>query len=86
MSTPHLVRSGVTIHAPIPAECEEILSAEALALVAELHRRFNGRRLELLAARVERQKAKRLAVGLPEENTPTRIAREEYEKRKAAQP
>ncbi len=57
MSTPHIERSGVTLHAPIPAECEEILSAEALALVAELHRRFDGRRRELLAARVERQKA-----------------------------
>lgn len=57
MSTPHLERSGVAIHAAIPRECEEILSAEALALVAELHRRFDGRRRELLEARVERQKA-----------------------------
>jgi malate synthase len=34
----------------------EILSAEALAFVADLHRRFNARRLELLAARDARQK------------------------------
>ncbi len=55
MSTPHLERSGVTIDADIPKECEEILTAEALALVAELHRRFDGRRRELLAARMARQ-------------------------------
>jgi malate synthase len=36
---------------------DDILTPEALAFVAELHRRFNGRRLELLAARAERQKA-----------------------------
>src|SRR6187399_1819707 len=56
MSTPHLEISGVTIGANIPEECEEILTAEALALVAELHRRFDGRRRELLQARVLRQK------------------------------
>jgi malate synthase len=57
MSTPHLEKSGVAIHAAIPRECEEILTAEALAFVAELHRRFDGRRRELLEARLERQKA-----------------------------
>jgi malate synthase len=36
---------------------DDILTPEALAFVGELHRRFNGRRLELLAARAERQKA-----------------------------
>src|SRR5438876_8357974 len=35
---------------------ERILTPEALAFVAELHRTFNPIRLELLAARVERQK------------------------------
>src|SRR4051812_5248816 len=55
MST--LERSGVSIDASIPKECEEILSPEALALVAELHHRFDGRRRQLLQARVERQKA-----------------------------
>ena len=34
----------------------EVLTPEALAFVGELHRRFNGRRLELLAAREARQK------------------------------
>ena len=41
--------------APIPAGCEEILTPEALALVVELHKKFNPRRKELLQARVERQ-------------------------------
>jgi malate synthase len=35
----------------------DILTPEALAFVAGLHRRFDGRRQELLAARAERQKA-----------------------------
>jgi malate synthase len=35
---------------------DEILTAEALEFVAELHERFDERRHELLAARVERQK------------------------------
>src|SRR5690242_5933071 len=34
---------------------EEVLSPLALQLLASLHRRFNGRRLELLAARARRQ-------------------------------
>ncbi len=36
---------------------DDILTPEALAFVAELHRRFNPRRLELLEARATRQKA-----------------------------
>jgi malate synthase len=41
--------------APPPAErTEEILSDDALAFIAELHRRFGARRSELLAAREER--------------------------------
>ena len=34
----------------------EILSAEALAFLADMHRRFNRQRLELLKRRAERQK------------------------------
>ena len=34
---------------------EEVLTAQALGLVGELHRQFNARRLELLAARTARQ-------------------------------
>ncbi|MDH4115303.1 MAG: malate synthase A, partial [Burkholderiaceae bacterium] len=57
MNTPQ----GVQITAPMKPEYERILSMEALALVAKLHRAFEGRRQELLAARVER--AKRLDAG-----------------------
>jgi malate synthase len=47
---------GVQLLASPGSRYAEILSAEALAFVAGLHRRFNSRRLELLAARVARQK------------------------------
>ena len=40
---------------PLPPRGEEVLTHEALALVAELHRKFNARRLELLDLRLERQ-------------------------------
>src|SRR5579864_4025525 len=40
---------------PIEGRAAEILTPDALAFLAELHRRFNGRRLELLAARQARQ-------------------------------
>ncbi len=55
MASPKIQTSGVDIHASIPPECAEILTPDALALVAELHRRFEPRRRELLAARVARQ-------------------------------
>ncbi|MBV9540969.1 MAG: malate synthase A, partial [Alphaproteobacteria bacterium] len=48
--------SGVEIHGPMTGRVGEILTEEALAFVAGLHRAFDARRLELLAARVERQK------------------------------
>jgi malate synthase len=47
---------GVRITAPITQEFFEILTPEALAFVATLHRRFDSRRQELLARRQERQK------------------------------
>ncbi len=48
--------AGVHVHAnPSPRQAE-ILTDEALAFVADLHRRCNARRLELLARRMERQK------------------------------
>ena len=37
------------------ADAPDVLTEDALAFVAELHRRFDGRRLELLAARAVRQ-------------------------------
>jgi malate synthase len=48
--------AGMTIEATITPEFERILTPEALALVAKLHRAFESRRRELLAARVERTK------------------------------
>src|SRR5882724_6190785 len=52
---------GVAIQAPLKPGFDRILSAEALALVAKLHRTFEPRRKELLAKRAER--AKRLDAG-----------------------
>ncbi len=52
---------GIEIKAPLKPGFEEILTPEALALVAKLHREFNGRRHELLAKRAER--VKRLDAG-----------------------
>jgi malate synthase len=53
---------GVEILAEVSPEGAEILTSDAVALVAKLHRRFEPRRRELLAARVER--ARRLHAGV----------------------
>jgi malate synthase len=47
---------GVSIDGVINSDFEKVLTREAIAFVADLQRRFNLRREELLAARVERQK------------------------------
>ncbi len=48
--------ADIQIHA-IPSDRQaEILSDDALAFLVDLQRRFNGRRLDLLARRMERQK------------------------------
>ena len=47
--------AGVQINAPMHPRFDEILTPEALAFVAKLHRAFEPRRKELLAKRVERQ-------------------------------
>ena len=47
---------GVSIDGVINPDFEKVLTKEAIAFVADLQRRFNPRREELLAARVERQK------------------------------
>jgi malate synthase len=47
--------SGVKIAAPMHPRFEEILSHDALAFVARLHRAFNSRRKELLQMRTPRQ-------------------------------
>ncbi|TJZ78735.1 malate synthase A [Chitiniphilus eburneus] len=46
---------GIELNAEITSEFAEILTPDALAFVAMLHRRFEARRQELLAARVRRQ-------------------------------
>ncbi|HJV61542.1 MAG TPA: malate synthase A [Albitalea sp.] len=52
---------GMQINAPILPGFEDILTLPALELIAKLHRAFEPRRQQLLAARVER--AKRLDAG-----------------------
>jgi malate synthase len=47
--------SGLHINAPLHPRFDEILTPEALALVAKLHRAFEPRRQELLKKRIERQ-------------------------------
>jgi malate synthase len=48
--------SGVEVLGPVEGRFEEVLSEDALAFVGELHRRFDDRRQQLLAARRERQR------------------------------
>src|SRR5580658_11015512 len=67
--TAHSAAAGVEIHAKPGGRQAEILNADALAFLAGLHRRFNRRRLELLARRTDRQElfdAGRLPDFLPE--------------------
>jgi malate synthase len=47
---------GVMVCGRMGPRYSEILTRDALAFLAELHRRFDGKRRELLAARAERQK------------------------------
>ena len=54
---------GVSIAAPVSAEYQSILTFEALSHLAQLHRQFEPRRRELLAARVTR--AAELDAGKP---------------------
>ena len=48
---------GVVVRGRIGPRYAEILSRDALAFLAALHRRFDGKRRDLLAARAERQSA-----------------------------
>ena len=57
MQTPQ----GIEIHGATTTAVEQILTPQALAFVADLHRSFNGQRVELLQQRVERQE--RIAAG-----------------------
>jgi malate synthase len=51
-----IIPPGVAVEAAPGGRLDEILDAGALAFLAELHRRFNPRRLELLSRRMTRQK------------------------------
>src|SRR5688572_10475328 len=48
--------AGVEVKGPVEGRLAEVITPEALDYLAALHRAFNARRLELLAARDERQK------------------------------
>jgi malate synthase len=48
--------AGIRVHASPSGRQAEILTEKALEFLADLHRRFDTRRLELLARRMERQK------------------------------
>ena len=47
---------GIEIAGPMQPQFDNILTEDALRFVSDLHRRFNGRRIELLAKRQERQR------------------------------
>ncbi len=51
-----MAESGVQVVGPTIDHADEILTPEALDFVAQVHRSFNPRRLELLAFRAERQR------------------------------
>jgi malate synthase len=55
MTIPRSRAAGVLIDVPVAAEYEQILTPEAITFLAELHRRFNGQRRQLLANRAVRQ-------------------------------
>ena len=55
MSANPALPSGVTLRAGIAPQHSDILTSQALAFVAKLHRQFEGRRQELLAKRAARQ-------------------------------
>ncbi len=55
--TAHSAPAGIVVHAKPAGRQADILSGEALAFLAGLHRRFDRRRLELMGRRVERQRA-----------------------------
>jgi malate synthase len=56
MSAAGSAPEGVAINGPMEPRFDEILTADALAFVAGLHRRFNATRKQLLQGRADRQK------------------------------
>jgi malate synthase len=70
-----IVTTDIDVRAEVKPEWDDILSDEALGFVAALHKEFNPRRLELLAAR-EARKARLDAGELPDFLPETRGIRE----------
>jgi malate synthase len=70
------VPPGVVITGTLTPAVEEVLTADALAFISDLHRRFNPTRRKLLAARAERQAAINAGaqLGFPEEAASIRSA------------
>lgn len=70
------VPAGVVITGEITPAVEEVLTPEALAFIADLHRQFNPTRRERLAARAERQAAINAGaeLGFPTETASIRAA------------
>lgn len=67
--------TGVVVRGSLEPHFAEILTPEALGFLAALHRKFDARRVELLAARASRQA--RLSAGeLPDFLPETRQVRE----------
>lgn len=66
---------GVQVLGPVPSNAKHIFNAEALALVATLHRNFNAQRKQLLANRKEQQKLRDAGV-LPDFLPETKAIRE----------
>jgi len=75
MNTPLPLPPGVEIRAETPADYASILTPQALAFVAKLARKFEGRRRELMTARSHRQ-AEFDAGKLPDFLPATRSVRE----------
>ena len=46
---------GIEVTAPVATELEAVLSHDALAFIADLHRTFDHQRIELLERRRDRQ-------------------------------
>jgi len=79
------VPKGVELTRPVPEGGEAVLTEDALAFVANLHREFDPRRRELLAGREERQAA--LAAGeLPDFLPETSSVRDDPDWRVAPAP
>jgi malate synthase len=73
--TTDILPTDINVRAEVRPEWDEILSDDALGFVAALHKEFNPRRLELLAAR-EARKARLDAGELPDFLPETRSIRE----------